>query len=94
MEINLGKLPFDLDFHPSSALVAAALINGDLQLYRYGADSLPERLLQVKAHDESCRAVRFVDSGRVVLTASPDCSILATDVETGRAIARLEEAHE
>ncbi|PKU62710.1 WD repeat-containing protein 55 [Dendrobium catenatum] len=94
MEINLGKLPFDLDFHPSSPLVAAALISGDLYLYRYGADSQPERLLQVSAHEESCRAVRFVDSGRAVLTASPDCSILATDVETGRAIARLEEAHE
>lgn len=94
MEINLGKLPFDLDFHPSSPLVAAALISGDLHLYRYGVDSQPVRLLQVSAHDESCRAVRFVDSGRVVLTASPDCSILATDVETGRAIARLEDAHE
>lgn len=29
----------------------------------------------------------------VILTASPDCSILATDVETGSVIARLEEAH-
>ncbi|KAG1365477.1 putative WD repeat-containing protein 55 [Cocos nucifera] len=78
MEINLGKLPFDLDFHPSSPLVASGLINGDLHV-----------LLEINAHDESCRAVRFVDSGR----ASPDCSILATDVETGTAIARLEDAH-
>ncbi|XP_020106332.1 WD repeat-containing protein 55 [Ananas comosus] len=93
MEINLGKLPFDLDFHPSSPLVAAALINGDLHLYRYAADAQPERLLAIRAHDESCRAVRFVDSGRVILTASPDCSILATDVETGTTIARLEDAH-
>ncbi|XP_073110082.1 WD repeat-containing protein 55-like [Elaeis guineensis] len=93
MEINLGKLPFDLDFHPSSPLVAAGLINGDLHLYRYAADSQPRRLLEIKAHDESCRAVRFVDSGRVILTASPDCSILAMDVETGTAIARLEDAH-
>lgn len=28
-----------------------------------------------------------------ILTGSPDCSILATDVETGAAIARLEDAH-
>lgn len=93
MEINLGKLPFDLDFHPSSPLVASGLINGDLHVYRYAADSQPQRLLEINAHDESCRAVRFVDSGRVILTASPDCSILATDVETGTAIARLEDAH-
>lgn len=33
MEIDLGKLPFDIDFHPSKKLVAAGLITGDLQLY-------------------------------------------------------------
>ncbi|KAF9587149.1 hypothetical protein IFM89_039632 [Coptis chinensis] len=32
MEIDLGKLPFDLDFHPSSPLVTAGLITGDLHL--------------------------------------------------------------
>lgn len=29
-----------------------------------------------------------------LLTGSPDCSILATDVETGSTIARLDNAHE
>lgn len=94
MEINLGKLPFDLDFHPSSPLVATGLINGDVHLYKYSADSIPQRLLAIHAHDESCRAVRFVDSGRVFLTGSPDCSILALDVETGAQIARFKDAHE
>ncbi|KAG9451381.1 hypothetical protein H6P81_011346 [Aristolochia fimbriata] len=93
MEVNLGKIPFDLDFHPSSSLVAAGLITGNLHLYRYAEESPPQRLLNVNAHDESCRAVRFVDSGRIIATASPDCSILATDVETGNTIARLEDAH-
>lgn len=93
MEINLGKLPFDIDFHPSDNLVSAALINGDFLLYRYSADSLPERLLEVHAHSESCRAVRFIHDGRAIVTGSPDHSILATDVETGSAIARLEDAH-
>ncbi|KAF9613107.1 hypothetical protein IFM89_005586 [Coptis chinensis] len=37
MEIDLGKLPFDLDFHPSSPLITAGLITGDLHLYRYVA---------------------------------------------------------
>ncbi|KAF8412206.1 hypothetical protein HHK36_000166 [Tetracentron sinense] len=93
MEINLGKLPFDLDFHPSSPLVTAGLINGDLHLYRYAADSQPQRLLEVHAHSESCRAVRFINEGHAILTGSPDCSILATDVETGATIAHLEDAH-
>ena len=30
----------------------------------------------------------------VILTGSPDCSILATDTETGSPVARLEGSHE
>ncbi|PQQ04885.1 WD repeat-containing protein 55 [Prunus yedoensis var. nudiflora] len=93
MEINLGQLAFDIDFHPSQQLVTTGLINGDLHLYRYTSDSVPERVLQVHAHSESCRAARFINNGHAILTGSPDCSILATDVETGAAIARLEDAH-
>ncbi|QHO15295.1 WD repeat-containing protein [Arachis hypogaea] len=94
MEINLGKLAFDIDFHPSDNLVAAGLITGHLHLYRFSVDSEPVRLLEVNAHSESCRAARFINGGRAVLTGSPDCSILATDVETGATIARLDNAHE
>ncbi|KAL5138374.1 WD repeat-containing protein 55 [Glycine soja] len=83
MEISLGKLAFDIDFHPSDNLVAAGLITGDLHL-----------MLEVHAHTESCRAARFINGGRAILTGSPDCSILATDVETGSTIARLDDAHE
>lgn len=93
MEINLKALPFDVDFHPSDSLVAAGLINGSLLLYRYAADSEPQRLLKVRAHKESCRATRFINDGRAILTGSPDCSILATDVETGAKVAHLEHAH-
>ncbi|KAH9729262.1 WD repeat-containing protein 55 [Citrus sinensis] len=94
MEISLGSLPFGLDFHPSDQLVAAALITGDLHLYRYNADSPPQKLLDLHAHEESCRAVRFVNGGQAMLTGSTDRSILATDVETGATIARLEDSHE
>ncbi|XP_078438345.1 transducin family protein / WD-40 repeat family protein [Wolffia australiana] len=96
MDVNLGTTPFDLDFHPCSSVVAAGLINGYLQLYKYGADTQPQRLLEVQAHanNESCRVARFIDSGGVILTGSSDCSILATDVETGTPINRLENAHE
>ncbi|TXG63852.1 hypothetical protein EZV62_010846 [Acer yangbiense] len=124
MEVNLGSLPFGLDFHPSDQLVAAALITGDFQLYlsifslqltnftlsfffhitynvfissysyRYSADATPLKLLDVHAHDDSCRAVRFINGGKAIVTGSSDHSILATDVETGSPIARLENSHE
>lgn len=94
MEINVKNIAFDLDFHPSNQLVAAGLITGNLFVYRYAEDSEPQRVLKVRAHGESCRAVRFINEGRVILTGSPDCSILATDIETGSPVARLENSHE
>jgi WD40 repeat protein len=94
MEINLEKIPFGIDFHPSNQLVATALITGDLQVYRYGVDSSPQRVLGIQAHEESCRAVRFINGGQAIVTGSADCSIIATDVETGTQIARLENAHD
>lgn len=90
----MKNIAFDLDFHPSNQLVAAGLITGNLFVYRYAEDSEPQRVLKVRAHSESCRAVRFINEGRVILTGSPDCSILATDIETGSPVARLEGSHE
>ncbi|KAL9249819.1 WD repeat-containing protein [Drosera capensis] len=93
MEIELGELPFDVDFHPADSLVAAGLISGDLLLYRFAADSTPQRLLGVSPHEQSCRALRFINEGRAIVTGSPDCSIAATDVQTGSVVHRLENAH-
>ncbi|XP_006827677.2 WD repeat-containing protein 55 isoform X1 [Amborella trichopoda] len=96
MEIDLKKIAFDLDFHPSSPIVATGLITGYVRLYHYDPESQsqPKKLIRVKAHRKSCRAARFIDDGRVILTASTDRSILATDVETGKAITRVDDAHE
>ncbi|KAL7593028.1 hypothetical protein Lser_V15G35100 [Lactuca serriola] len=44
---------------------------------------LTMRVLKVRAHSESFRAVRFINEGLVILTGSPDCSILAIDIEIG-----------
>ena len=38
--------------------------------------------------------MRFLQSGDLVITASTDQSLLAVDVETGKAKARKKEAHE
>nr|GMD23310.1 WD repeat-containing protein 55 [Ipomoea batatas] len=95
VEIDLEKLPFDLDFHPSDHLVATGLITDLFYLFErilifcY----MNYRLFAVHAHTESCRAVRFINDGRTILTGSPDCSILATDVETGSEVARVENSH-
>uniref|UniRef100_A0A2N9J461 Uncharacterized protein n=1 Tax=Fagus sylvatica TaxID=28930 RepID=A0A2N9J461_FAGSY len=93
MEINLGRLAFDLDFHPSTELVGAGLINGDLHVYRYSSDADANSLQRLEArgwveHHSNNQCLLLA-----IVTCSPDRSILATDVETGSAIARLEDAH-
>ncbi|VAH09668.1 unnamed protein product [Triticum turgidum subsp. durum] len=97
MEALHEETPFDLSFHPSAPLVATSLITGELHMFRY-ADGLPlerySRLFVAKPHKDSCRAVRFVDSGTAILTGSADMSIVASDVETGKVIARLDNAHD
>ncbi|XP_074283330.1 uncharacterized protein LOC141607880 [Silene latifolia] len=64
-----------------------------LPSYRYAADAQPQRLLKVRAHKKSCRAARFISQGRAIVTGSPDCLILATDVETRAKVVHLENAH-
>ncbi|KAK4791187.1 hypothetical protein SAY86_031600 [Trapa natans] len=55
-----ASVQFDLAVHPSERLVTT----GDLRLYRYSEDSSAKRLLEVKAHIESCRAVQFTSDGK------------------------------
>lgn len=97
MEVGIGTQPFDLAFHPTANLLAVAAITGHVQLHKYGdpgsGEAAVAQLWISNAHSESCRAVRFVQGGEFVLTASADKSILATNVETGQAMARLADAH-
>eukprot|EP00976_Prorocentrum_cordatum_P034452 701032-Prorocentrum_minimum.AAC.5 len=57
----------------------------------------PEATRQVRAiaaHTESCRTIKFLGAdGAMLLSGSADKSILATDSNTGQAVARLENAH-
>ncbi|MCO5563554.1 hypothetical protein L7F22_017199 [Adiantum nelumboides] len=62
--------------------------------FKFGEDLADaQSVWSVDAHSESCRALRFGEDGHYVLTASPDCSILATNIETGQSVARLTSAH-
>ncbi|KAK9823827.1 hypothetical protein WJX72_005787 [[Myrmecia] bisecta] len=91
-KIELPEQPMDCHFHPTEPLIATGIISGRLQTYRY-AGSTAERVLSLKAHSESCRAVQFSAAGSLLLSASADKSILAVDVAQGVAKARLSDAH-
>lgn len=83
----------DVDFHPSEPLIATGLIDGKLLLHSYSAEAVAQREA-MKAHSASCRAVRFLLSGELLISASADQSLLAVDVETGKPAARKKAAHD
>lgn len=89
---TLADQPMDCCFHPSANLLAGAVITGRVECFRFEGENT-QRVFDLKAHSDSCRAVRFTTDGALLLSASADCSILATDSATGAAACRLEHAH-
>lgn len=83
----------DVDFHPTQSLLATGLIDGHLLVHSYSAEAAAERS-SMKAHSDTCRAVRFTLAGDLLISGSADQSLLAVDVETGKATARKKEAHD
>ncbi|GAB2232757.1 hypothetical protein Drorol1_Dr00011811 [Drosera rotundifolia] len=93
MDIEREELPFDVDFHSAYSLSRRRPhlrrpppVNHHpfsiISSYRFAADSTPQRWLGVRPHEQSCRALRFINEGRAIVTGSPDCSITASDVRT------------
>jgi hypothetical protein len=56
MEIDLGKVPFTMDFHPSDNLVTAGLITGDLHLLVNSSFAL---VLSTFYHSRNCFQFMF-----------------------------------
>ena len=75
--------------------MATGTIDGQVLLHEFDAPDVKLRH-RLKAHKNasSCRAIRFSLSRDLILAASEDGSILAVDVETGKARARKIEAHD
>lgn len=91
-QIRLSEQPFDSVFHPTSSVIAAGLITGNIEVFEY-SETAVRPLHAFTAHTDSCRGVCFSSDGMMLLSASADKSILSTDANSGQAIARLENAH-
>ena len=52
-------------------------------MFEYTSDAT-RKVHSFQAHLESCRAVKFVGDGSLLLSGSADCSILAMDSATGQ----------
>eukprot|EP00927_Polykrikos_kofoidii_P081048 TRINITY_DN78172_c0_g1_i1.p1 TRINITY_DN78172_c0_g1~~TRINITY_DN78172_c0_g1_i1.p1 ORF type:complete len:382 (-),score=72.79 TRINITY_DN78172_c0_g1_i1:71-1216(-) len=80
---------FDVQFHPSESLVAAATVTGEVELHRFKVDEKTvEHLRTFQSHKESCRQARFLyaaDARNTARLASASASrwTALSDVETG-----------
>eukprot|EP01027_Heterolobosea_sp_BB2_P000033 GEZU01000046.1.p1 GENE.GEZU01000046.1~~GEZU01000046.1.p1 ORF type:complete len:417 (+),score=141.27 GEZU01000046.1:23-1252(+) len=84
---------FSMDFHPSHDIIAAGLINGQVQVWKYSLEK-NELVYQFKQHKESCRAVGFSVDGNTFFSCSADRSVKAIDCNTGSIIWNQPKAHE
>lgn len=91
-EIELEHHIFDIDFHPQQDIVAGAMVNGVVELYKY-SEKQNAKVLELKYHSDSCRSVLFSNNGQTLYTASADKSIRAVDTAGSIEWAEL-NAHE
>jgi WD40 repeat protein len=90
-----SEQPFDVAFAPTTHVFAVGLINGDVEQWTHTDVSCAklETLRGVHRNRETCRTLAYIDGGRTLLSGGGDMCVVATDVATGTAIARLENAH-
>lgn len=82
----------DIAFNPNTNVVASSLITGHVFIHRYSVEG-NQRAQRHKVHKKSCRSVCFSGDGNTLYTASKDRSWQAMDMETGKEVFRISEAH-
>eukprot|EP00042_Codosiga_hollandica_P042674 m.394998 g.394998 ORF g.394998 m.394998 type:complete len:257 (+) comp56382_c1_seq1:182-952(+) len=91
-DIEYDAPVFDLCFHPTHSLVAAALISGQVLVHEYSTAGNTLHF-QSQHHQESCRCIEFSQDGAYIFTASADCSVQCVDIQTGVVVSALFSAH-
>ena len=83
----------NISFHPRQNLIAAGNVWGDVLVYRYTneANTLVETM---ELHTESCRDIEFSLDGKILFSTSKDKSVMLSDVETGKLVRFVDDAHD
>ena len=93
-DIRCSEQIFDVSFHPKVDALAVGLIDGSIEVYKYGVGSENKIMLNCKnVHSASCRGVMFADDGERLYSISSDKSILCID-GIGRTILQIPDAHD
>ena len=80
--IACGEQIFDISFHPSGDFLACGLIDGAVEVWKYGLEG-NTKMLSVAAHAGSCRGVEFSADGAMLYTVSADCCFRGLDANGG-----------
>lgn len=83
---------FDLAFHPTQHVLAAASVTGQVFVYKYSA-AKNELVFELAEHTGGCRSCLFSGDGQAMYTGSSDQSIQCIDVEKQAVNATLSNAH-
>uniref|UniRef100_T1GXD6 WD repeat-containing protein 55 homolog n=1 Tax=Megaselia scalaris TaxID=36166 RepID=T1GXD6_MEGSC len=91
-DIELDEFITDITFHPTEDILAAGLINGDIQLIKYSNEE-NEIYKTMEVHTKACRDIEFSDCGKYIISGSKDLSIMVTDIETEKLKKFYDGAH-
>lgn len=91
-EIECTEQVFDIAFHTQSNVLAAGLIDGTVEIWRYNTDSENVKLSTFSHHQASCRGVLIAEDGHMMFTISKDKSLKGIDT-SGSVVMNYENAH-
>ncbi len=89
-DIQCADQLFDVAFHPKGDYLASGLIDGVVEVWKYGVEG-NKKMLGVKSHDASCRGLEFSADGNMLYTISADCCFRGLD-GTGKQVFKF-KAH-
>lgn len=92
-DIRISKRDLtDISFHPDQNLIAAALIDGEIDIFEYSnqANLLRKKL---KIHKRNVRSIEFSKDGRTLLSSCTNSSLKMTDVETSKVVFKALKSH-
>ncbi|KAH3767919.1 transducin family protein wd-40 repeat family protein [Pelomyxa schiedti] len=92
-DIPFQTLVLDIAFHPSTNLIASALVSGSIKIHRYAMEEKNTLVLSKQTHKDSCRTISFAEDGKYLISGSADCSLRVTDVSAGKTVFSIKGAH-
>jgi WD40 repeat protein len=100
--VSCSDVVLDVDCHPSLPIVCAAIVTGELEIFRQNSTKSDDRSNPFKRiaritglhRGEACRTVAFNHGGSVVFTGGSDGSLHAIDCNQGKTVWTCFGAHE